>query len=199
MSPEVDLTGDLKAIKVDLMAFLASQTSGIGEYELIQHLEQAGYFDHLSGHSNGLKLFYKHFITMHCLYALQRENPKNFWSISPLNIVFRRDGSPTNPTQSLPAGEAFLQDYYLDLSHFYQATEESVQQLTHQFWQQYSAWNAADDSLRILGLSAGANWPDIQAAYRRRVQQEHPDKGGDEESFRQLQAAYQQLKQVHKT
>jgi hypothetical protein len=43
---------------------------------------------------------------------------------------------------------------------------------------------------RTLGLPTDATAEQIEAAYRRRIKEVHPDQGGDEESFRRVREAY---------
>lgn len=45
----------------------------------------------------------------------------------------------------------------------------------------------------ILGVERGATPEDIKRAYRRQAIQHHPDKGGDEEQFKELTRAYEVL------
>jgi DnaJ-domain-containing protein 1 len=45
----------------------------------------------------------------------------------------------------------------------------------------------------LLGLPVGASRQDIKRAHRRLVKTHHPDRGGDGEDFRRIQAAYQRL------
>lgn len=45
----------------------------------------------------------------------------------------------------------------------------------------------------ILGVPQEANGDDIKKAYRKKVIKAHPDKGGDPEEFKKLQAAYEVL------
>ena len=52
----------------------------------------------------------------------------------------------------------------------------------------------AEDYYTILGVERGATKEDIKRAYRKLAHQHHPDKsGGDEEKFKQVNAAYQVL------
>ncbi len=44
-----------------------------------------------------------------------------------------------------------------------------------------------------LGVARNADGKTIRRAYRKRVQKEHPDKGGNEEGFKRLQLAYDVL------
>ncbi len=48
-------------------------------------------------------------------------------------------------------------------------------------------------ALETLGLAWGASRAAIKAAHRRLVKQHHPDMGGDAESFRLVNDAYQLL------
>lgn len=46
---------------------------------------------------------------------------------------------------------------------------------------------------QVLGLVPGASLDEIKAAYRRRMMQCHPDKGGSEEEAKMINRAYEQL------
>lgn len=51
------------------------------------------------------------------------------------------------------------------------------------------------EALAVLGLPKGADQQTIRRAYRERVKAVHPDaEGGDEDAFRQVMAAYEQLR-----
>lgn len=45
----------------------------------------------------------------------------------------------------------------------------------------------------ILGVKKGATTDEIKKAYRKLAHQHHPDKGGDPEMFKKINAAYQEL------
>ena len=49
------------------------------------------------------------------------------------------------------------------------------------------------DHYQILGVSKYASQQDIKKAYRKLAMKHHPDKGGDEQQFKQIQAAYSVL------
>ena len=51
---------------------------------------------------------------------------------------------------------------------------------------------------KILGLSPGSNWSEIETAYRRKAQIHHPDKGGDEDAMRVLNDVYAKLKKARR-
>lgn len=50
----------------------------------------------------------------------------------------------------------------------------------------------------ILGVNKEANIEEIKRAYRKKAMQHHPDKGGDEATFKQLQEAYDVLSSEEK-
>jgi len=51
---------------------------------------------------------------------------------------------------------------------------------------------------KILGLSPGSSWEDIEKAYRKKAQIHHPDKGGDEDAMRVLNDVYNRLKRARR-
>ena len=51
-----------------------------------------------------------------------------------------------------------------------------------------------DEDLKILELSSAVTIEQIQIQYRRLVMRHHPDRGGDQHRFCQIQAAYQRIK-----
>jgi len=50
------------------------------------------------------------------------------------------------------------------------------------------------DALKILGVEPGAKKREVRAAYLAKVNLTHPDKGGDPEKFKKVQAAYDLLR-----
>jgi hypothetical protein len=49
------------------------------------------------------------------------------------------------------------------------------------------------EAYRRLDLRAGANESEVRRAYRRKVKEVHPDRGGDEEAFKRVTEAYETL------
>jgi len=49
------------------------------------------------------------------------------------------------------------------------------------------------ESYRILGVDEGADEEAVRRAYRERVKEVHPDRGGDEDEFKRVTAAYERL------
>jgi membrane protein implicated in regulation of membrane protease activity len=52
-----------------------------------------------------------------------------------------------------------------------------------------------ETALRVLGLEPGASQAEIKRAYRERVKEVHPDRGGDEEAFQRVTSAYEFLRE----
>ena len=55
------------------------------------------------------------------------------------------------------------------------------------------------DHYQILGVSKDASQQDIKKAYRKLAMKHHPDKGGDEQKFKQIQASYSVLSDPDKS
>jgi hypothetical protein len=45
----------------------------------------------------------------------------------------------------------------------------------------------------LLGVDKDATWEEVKKAYRKKTLENHPDRGGDEETFRKIKDAYEQL------
>ncbi|CAD7949620.1 unnamed protein product [Amoebophrya sp. A120] len=52
---------------------------------------------------------------------------------------------------------------------------------------------SSKDPYRVLGLSRGASTDDIRRAYKKLAVKHHPDKGGDQEAFKNITRAYETL------
>lgn len=53
--------------------------------------------------------------------------------------------------------------------------------------------SAAPSPHDLLGVDKDATWDEIKKAYRKKTLENHPDRGGDEETFRKIKDAYEQL------
>ena len=48
----------------------------------------------------------------------------------------------------------------------------------------------------VLGIETDADEETVEQAYRRRVKETHPDRGGDEAEFSRVNEAYERLKET---
>ena len=55
-------------------------------------------------------------------------------------------------------------------------------------------WFRISNFGKILGVESGAKKREVRAAYLAKVNLTHPDKGGDPEKFKKVQAAYDLLR-----
>ena len=60
--------------------------------------------------------------------------------------------------------------------------------------------NATDLDLcyKMLGVAPSAKWEDIEKAYRKKAKLHHPDLGGDDDTMRALNDAYNCLKSMRR-
>ncbi|WP_419811079.1 DNA-J related domain-containing protein [Bacterioplanoides sp.] len=173
-------------------------------YELVKWLqqpEQSIFNDEAL--KDSLLLFRCNFLIMHALYRLRlqwRSEQLGELLISALHIQLAPAlTATTEQSDSTELEQADpLQVYYLDLNNL-STSREQVELLLEQFWKKmrrpdYSQHQ--DDDLAALELSAPVTAKQIRQQYRRLAMQHHPDRGGDSIRFRQINAAYQRLKQA---
>ncbi|MDX1391865.1 MAG: DnaJ domain-containing protein, partial [Rheinheimera sp.] len=92
-------------------------------------------------------------------------------------------------------------DYYLNWRHYYAMTEQLLDEQLNAFWQFVSARRttpAVSDlscARALLALPDEFSLSQLKKAYRTLALQQHPDRGGDEQDFIMLTAAYQMLLQ----
>lgn len=188
---------DKSAIASATFTFLQARSAPVSEYELIQHLNQAGFFAAFEPEPFNLRLFKKHFVTRHCLYDLQ-QNLEPGWrlDLGLMEIHLHPLESAAAMGQELGQADARLRDFYGDLTHLEQADENSVDELLKQFWGRFYAWQSGAEAYAVLDLQPGAGWDEVELAYRRAAQRAHPDKGGSAEAFARLRRAYEMLKRI---
>lgn len=174
------------------------------EFELIQLLQNPPYqyFDASSLQTNA-GLFRTHFVLHHCLYRIQTQhlnNDSSYLLITPLNI--QRVALNQSVVVDIER-DSKLADYYLDLGHIKNTTEEDVQDLLDSFWDRFvecqyvtDSFNEADIqcAFETIGLETNATWPEVRKQFLKLINKTHPDKGGKEGSSKILISHYQLLK-----
>lgn len=185
----------ISALSEVVHSILLSAPSGISEHELIKQLQhpERRFFDE-GALKDSLTLFQCHFILFHCLYRLRDTLYASGFAlnISPLSITLRSLDC-SQEKQQLAAHDP-LAEYYLDLSHLENTKKNDVEDLIQSFWQRVFEPVELDSCFKVLELTPPVSWQQIKVQYRRLAKRHHPDKGGQEDIFKNICFAYQQLK-----
>jgi hypothetical protein len=165
------------------------------EHEILRKLksDKVAPFDQLNlKHSKDL--FCAHFLTMHALYQLQNDYlGKQQYCLEIHSIkIERRPYFSDSTTNDSPPSLTFhdpLKDYYLDISHYFETSENEVNELLNSFWKTYLAQDDKQQALTTLELPANSSYASIKKQYRLLAQKHHPDKGGCGKYFAKINAA----------
>ncbi|TCS40188.1 DNA-J related domain-containing protein [Reinekea marinisedimentorum] len=187
-----------RRLMLAIEALICHSTDGITEFELINRLNEMADSPYPKPNlADPLILFQHHFYLRHCLYVLQNEWLRDQRGFIEITAVTIRILPMTRTENNLPGHTDPLKDYYLDLANMNRENAASVQGMLDHFWQQLARFHAKPEALAVLGLSGNETADAQKQHYRALVQQHHPDKGGCEEKFRAIQAAWESLS-VHK-
>ena len=182
-----------------ILKALRTYPGGFDEYTLIKAIEAEGLFELLSEQPD-LRLFQKHFITMNALYQTQhwlRETLQQELYISALTIKLEKSSeSESCCDHSLAAISTAqkLAEYYLDWSHFNEASPDYVANLLNDFWQRYINPDKISTALALLELdNSTVDKKTIKRQFQILASRHHPDKGGDQNTFIAIREAYEIL------
>lgn len=179
---------------IELLDQRLQHGEALSEFDLMRWLQEPeqGIFQ-AGALSDNLTLFRSHFILMHCLYRLRQrwfEQQSATLTISALHI---QRGPWTQCTDKAPDSHDPMAAYYLDIGEL-DTDREAIDELLTGFWKKMLLPEQLDEDLKILELSSAVTIEQIQIQYRRLVMRHHPDRGGDQHRFCQIQAAYQRIK-----
>ncbi|MDN3649894.1 DNA-J related domain-containing protein [Reinekea marina] len=172
---------------------LSAYPNGVTEYDLMVLLDQQE--DSLfpkPNLSDKILLFQHHFMLRHCLYQLQTKyahQGQYFLDLSLTRIV-RKPSS--DGEQHLKEYDS-LRDYYLDLNNLNKESAASIDAMLDSFWKRLVRVKAAPEAHQTLGLTGQESFKEKQQQYRKLAQQHHPDKGGDAETFQNIQSAWESI------
>jgi len=133
-------------------------------------------------------LFSAHFLLMHALYKLQLKYQQDkTYHLEITSIRITRSGY-------IPEKEAVtlhdpLKDYYLDISHYFETSEQEVNALLDSFWKRFLAQDDKQQALKVLNLPIDSEYKEVKKQYRLLAQKHHPDKGGCSKTFTKINAA----------
>ncbi|WP_455198989.1 DNA-J related domain-containing protein [Kaarinaea lacus] len=181
---------DSDTFEQTLLEVLRHHPAGLSEYELIQALDDFGQpgFDTATLREN-LSLFQTHFFLFHSLYRLRDrlwENREARLDINALCIQLLPvvDKAGAEISEHDP-----LREYYLDLDNLEKTDSDDVARLLTHFWAGFISNDERRDALSELDLQDPVDWSTIKDQHRRLVMEHHPDRGGDEERLRAINAA----------
>lgn len=164
----------------------------IKEHELLQKLATNGFLQ-FQPSLEPLELFRSHFLLFHILYRLEEKwikSHQRYLTIDVLNIQLLEraeidDFKETNNPELFNA----LRHYYLNYEEFLNTQEQDVIELLDSFWQGFGQIHSQDEiqlSQQTLELGNHPTQQEIKTQFRKLSQKHHPDKGGDNEVFKQL-------------
>lgn len=190
---------DSNTFEQTLLEVLRHHPAGLSEYELIQALDDFGQpgFDTSTLREN-LSLFQTHFFLFHSLYRLRDRLWKNKEArldinalcIQLLPVVDKEEGENANTELS---DHDPLREYYLNLDNLENTDSDDVAQLLAKFWAGFVSNEERRAALKELDLQDPVDWATIKGQHRRLVMEHHPDRGGDEERLRAINAAMEVL------
>lgn len=133
-------------------------------------------------------LFSAHFLLKHCLYQLQKAGLQSESFVLFISSV-RIQRQPYYAGAASIAGHDPVREYYLNIDHYFETTEQEVNDMLDGFWQRFLLRDDKASALALLELEPEAGIQEITSAYRRMAQIHHPDKGGSAATFMKIQAA----------
>lgn len=190
--------------------FMLAQNEGVSEHEIIKFCERENLFEKIfSEDSNAymLDLFTKHFLVMNALYFLRDQFYKD--GIGDLYISATRielsDLGFASPSQedkektslNLQSESTALRDYYLDMDNLKGESEHSINELLGSFWKKYAHYVGSEEgakALAVFELQLPCSLKELRVAYKRKIHNAHPDRGGNAQDFNELQLAYDTAK-----
>ncbi len=172
-----------------LMALLDINPGPHRLYDLIDQLREQGYLSEYEM-SDVEHLFAVNFLVNNALYHLQNtywEEYRRYLSISSLAVELQIN-QPIAEKDLIKGSEtdAALSDYYLNWSHLEQANKASIESLLDSFWQAFVSDDELSVALSRFNLSADCSYAEVKRRYRELAMQHHPDRGGSQETFQQI-------------
>lgn len=186
------------ALIVPILHILKNTDIAISEHTLIQLLEKQN-ITFPEEESNEMKLFKKHFLVMNALYQLQKELLEDNYLLTITSLAIKLDKieQRSDKTELIDDTDIKLSEYYLDWDNYTNTTKEDVESLLKGFWDRYFAFDQQAQALSVLDLDGSSDWEAISYSYRQKINQYHPDKGGDQSKFIEIKEAYEILKRCY--
>ncbi|HRD65218.1 MAG TPA: DNA-J related domain-containing protein [Candidatus Competibacter sp.] len=191
--PSPEAVADLEA---QLLVLLNGNPAGLSEHELLKCLRKTHPSFANFDARQPLSLFRGHFLLFHALYRLRdrlsRERSGRL-VIGPLRIALER-AAPADAAQAdilslAPSASGDVAGWYADLRRWQATTAAEVVELLRQFHAARRANGRRQAALAELGLQDPVDDAAIKRRYRRLAMCHHPDRGGDGQRLREINAA----------
>jgi len=196
-----NFAGFLELLQLNLTQLLVGSRESRSEFELIRELSAPPYsLFQADCLRNSLSMYRVHFMLFHALYQLRDQfhlEQLGSLEISPLRIQL----TPYLPGKEGVAEADPLRDFYLNWDNF-EYTQEDVDSLLNNFWKQAAPPlkpQEQQEALRILELEEPVDYSTLKRQYRRLAMKHHPDRGGDAEELKRINAAMALLSNLYRT
>lgn len=189
-------------LEAQLLALLGAHPAGLSEHELLKRLrEESPLFANFDAR-RPLSLFRGHLLLFHALYRLRDRAHRERLGrlvIDPLRIALEpaMERSPARAAL-ISSDSGDLADWYADLGRWETTTAAEVIELLRRFRAADRAGDRRRAALAELGLRDPVDEAAIKRRYRRLAMRLHPDRGGDGERLRQINAALAELRAGYK-
>jgi len=190
-------------LKPAILQILRHAEQKLAIHELLAELKRRERIPRLHD-DDQLALFRLNWMMMNALYQLQLDFIKDglLLVISTLDIHLeslpklngKRTDAQAESEKAL--SQQPLRDYYFDWKNFSETTLEEVQAILDGVWQDYISSDEQKEAYQILGLESDADKKTIRQTYRKLAQQNHPDKGGDSDTFMAIREAYEIIRKA---
>lgn len=175
----------------NLLSILKENAGGLSEFEFLKILRNKGFgFTNDNYLMDNLELFRVHFTFFHLLYKLREIiliNKEGILEIHCLKIILLPFQSSTSTNLILKDN---LADYYLDLDNLYSTDREKVDSMLSRFWTNLDNYQKKPTSYEVLGLKGDESKIEIKRQFRKLAQEHHPDKGGENKRFMEINKAF---------
>ncbi|MEH6344012.1 MAG: DNA-J related domain-containing protein [Bermanella sp.] len=189
-------------LSTEIECYLITNPS-CNEYQLVQHLQKLGRLPS-QALRQPLSLFRCHFLIYNALYRLQyltHVHQRYQLSISSIQIEMSIYSASKNSHEQYLDQYSSLALFYMDTTQLNQTTEQDINRLLDQFWQDYLSPDRKISALNTLEInpteSESIDFKGIKKQYRRLVMKHHPDRGGNAQKMIDIHQALQCLQQYY--
>ena len=188
----------LQALEARLLALLVAYPAGLSEHALLSLLcREEPLFATFSAREP-LSLFRGHYLLFHALYRLRERRLRagqGSVRVDPLRIALE---ARADASSALVAGAPDMGFWYADIRRLATVTAAEVAALLREFHTQRLVAGQRAAALAVLGLRDPVDAACIEGQYRRLAMRHHPDRGGDEQHARELNAAIAVLRRGYR-